>query len=374
MKRTLLTAAWLLIATISTFAQKYNIQGTWADGKGQTVYLSEKKESGRIMLDSTTVKSDGTFSFVGTLDEAKLCALTFDGHNENVFIADQPAIKATIGIQKYTTRKGEEKETLGCTVEGGEEQIAYTDLLNLYTTKMISKLGMMLALSKNKGNAAALDSLNIIYTAMSEKMEQHIKNKLDSCTNTIALPYFVTANLLSELDINALRNLYEKLTPRVKASAPAKNMLAAIERLSQVNIGGTAPDFTLQSPTGENVSLSALRGKVVLLDFWATWCGPCLRELPNVKALYEKYHSKGLEIMGVSLDDAKTAENWKKMVVAREMTWVHGSSLQGWECPVARLYNVTAIPRMYIIDREGKIIAQDLRGEELQAKMAEIFK
>ena len=108
-----------------------------------------------------------------------------------------------------------------------------------------------------------------------------------------------------------------------------------------------------------------------MLDFWASWCGPCLREVPNVKAIYEKYHDKGFEIFGVSLDE--TAGPWKAAIKKNDMNWHHVSSLKGWECPVAKQYNVTGIPRMYIIDPEGKIIAQDLRGEELANFVAGLY-
>lgn len=119
------------------------------------------------------------------------------------------------------------------------------------------------------------------------------------------------------------------------------------------------------------LKLSSLRGKYVLLDFWASWCGPCLGEMPNVKHLYAKYHKKGLEIYGVSLDDK--ADKWKAAIAKHELKWNHVSSLKGWNCPVAKEYNVTGIPRMYIIDPSGRIIAQDLRGEDLANKMAELF-
>ena len=120
------------------------------------------------------------------------------------------------------------------------------------------------------------------------------------------------------------------------------------------------------------LSLYSLRGHIVLLDFWASWCGPCLREVPNVKKIYDKYHSKGLEILGVSLDDKQKA--WVNAIQNKELNWKHVSSLKGWDCPVAKLYNVTGIPRMYIIDENGTIIAQDLRGEALTKKMDELFK
>ena len=109
----------------------------------------------------------------------------------------------------------------------------------------------------------------------------------------------------------------------------------------------------------------------MLLDFWASWCGPCMAEMPNVKEIYRKYHDKGLEILGVSLDSKK--EPWVNAIEKNELNWNHVSTLNKFDCPIAQRFRVTGIPRMYIIDKDGKIIAQDLRGEALSKKMDELF-
>ena len=110
----------------------------------------------------------------------------------------------------------------------------------------------------------------------------------------------------------------------------------------------------------------------MLIDFWASWCGPCMDEMPNVKAIYEKYHDRGLEIVGVSMDNNKA--NWERAIERAALVWHHVSSLKGMNrCSVAKLYQVVAIPKLYIIGKDGKIIAKDLRGEELREKIDELF-
>ncbi len=135
--------------------------------------------------------------------------------------------------------------------------------------------------------------------------------------------------------------------------------------------GAIAPDFTLKTPTGEDLSLSSLRGKVVLIDFWASWCGPCRRENPNVRKLYRRFHYKGFEILGVSLDN--DGNRWKGAIQADSLTWPHVSDLRGWQSSAAQLYQVSSIPQTYLIDKDGRIMAKGLRGPELEMVLAKIF-
>lgn len=139
----------------------------------------------------------------------------------------------------------------------------------------------------------------------------------------------------------------------------------------KLGIGAVAPDFEEKTPEGKLKKLSDLRGKVVLLDFWASWCKPCRRENPNVVALYKKYQSKGFDVFGVSLDKQDT--RWKKAIEADELTWHHVSDLKGWSSKPAQLYGVTGIPQTFLLDKDGKIIAKNLRGEQLVKKLGELL-
>lgn len=151
------------------------------------------------------------------------------------------------------------------------------------------------------------------------------------------------------------------------------NMMSSrLESIKRMMIGVPAPDFTLQTPDGKEVSLSSYKGKYVLVDFWASWCRPCRMENPNVVAMYNRYKDKGFEVFGVSLDQNKDA--WKKAIEDDKLTWQHGSDLKGWQSAPAALYGITSIPHSILIDKTGKIIARQLRGEQLGAKLEEIFK
>ncbi|PHL00551.1 hypothetical protein CGL56_04500 [Neolewinella marina] len=136
-------------------------------------------------------------------------------------------------------------------------------------------------------------------------------------------------------------------------------------------VGATAPDFTGLTPDGDSLRLASLRGQYVLLDFWASWCGPCRRENPNVVRMYKKYKAQGFEILGVSLDDRR--ERWLQAIEADELGWLHVSDLKGWRSDFAQLYGVTSIPQTVLLNPDGKIVARNLRGAELERKLQEIL-
>jgi peroxiredoxin len=160
--------------------------------------------------------------------------------------------------------------------------------------------------------------------------------------------------------------IYEEKDPAAVAS-----MKEELEKSRSFMVGGQAPDFTQQTPEGEAMSLSDLRGKVVLVDFWASWCGPCRRENPNVVKAYEKYKSQGFDVIGVSLDKSK--DKWLGAIEKDGLKWHHVSDLKGWQNEVAGMYGVRSIPHTLLLDREGKILARNLRGPALENKLKELF-
>jgi peroxiredoxin len=165
----------------------------------------------------------------------------------------------------------------------------------------------------------------------------------------------------------------EKFIQAFGKTAPSavKVLQEELDKAKRLLPGAEAPDFAQNTTDDKSLKLSDLRGKYVLIDFWASWCGPCRRENPNVVRMYQEYKDKGFEILGVSLDQAKP--NWLQAIQEDQLTWKHVSDLKGWKNEVAALYEVTGIPKTFLIDPQGKIIASDLRGPTLEAKLKEIF-
>jgi len=183
------------------------------------------------------------------------------------------------------------------------------------------------------------------------------------------IPYFMVA-------FGALESpgyeLFKHAVSCAKAADPMSKYTQDIEgkfvNEATTMIGGVAPEIKLNGPDGKPVSLHSLRGKVVLIDFWASWCGPCRRENPNVVKMYQKYKDQGFEIFGVSLDN--DVNRWKAAIQSDGLSWYHGSDLMGWKSKPAQIYQVHSIPATFLLDKEGKIIAKGLRGPELEAAVA----
>ncbi|MBE0641471.1 MAG: TlpA family protein disulfide reductase [Bacteroidales bacterium] len=164
----------------------------------------------------------------------------------------------------------------------------------------------------------------------------------------------------------------DALNARFPDNFYVKNLVRKMEAERKLGIGSIAPEISLPDPEGDTVSLSSLRGKVVLIDFWAAWCSPCRKENPNLRRIYRKFNSMGFEIFGVSLDKAR--ENWLGAIASDSLSWPQVSDLNYWQSEAAATYQVTSIPHTVLIDREGRIIARKLRGEALEQKLEELFR
>ena len=206
------------------------------------------------------------------------------------------------------------------------------------------------------------------------------KEKLASLTNeflksndNIILSYTMLSNIeMRDMGFSETKDIYASMGESAKNTHCGKIIKERIDRMEKTVGGAVAPDFTLPDLNGNPVTMSSVKAKIKIIDFWASWCGPCRLNNPALKKIYDEFHSKGLEIIGVSLDNRKIG--WEKAIEKDGLNWINVSSLKGWDCEVVRLYNVSGVPSLFILNENNRIIATGLRDEELRAFLEERLK
>ncbi|MBQ8337065.1 MAG: AhpC/TSA family protein [Bacteroidaceae bacterium] len=205
-----------------------------------------------------------------------------------------------------------------------------------------------------------------------KKLQDFTGNFLKENDNLIAA-YTILSNIeMRDAGLRESKEMYRTLGEGAKATHCGRIIEERIDRMEKTAGGAVAPDFTLPDLNGNPVTMSSVKGKIKIIDFWASWCGPCRLNNPALKKLYDEFHSKGLEIIGISLDHSKAG--WQKAIEKDGLSWINVSSLKGWDCEVAHQYNVSGVPALFILDENNHIIANGLRGEQLKAFLQERLK
>ena len=310
----------------------------------------------------TLAKADvknGSFEFTGNVSEPTGAYI--------MVIGQRGAIPFMLENANITISAGQ----AGLTVTGSEGQKIYDQFMAINATAQQEAMKLQQEYQAANGDQAKMQAVQEAYaklmTDAQAKETELIKANPDSYVST-----FVIVSGMGQMEYEQLKERYNLLGEKAKAGAQGKAIAAQIAKLESTAIGQIAPNFTITTPEGESISLYDIKGKVKLIDFWASWCGPCRGENPHVVEIYKEYHPKGLEIFGVSLDNNKEA--WVKAIADDGLVWKHGSDLKGWQSAPAQLYSVTGIPHTVLLDENNKIIAKNLRGDELKQKIAELLK
>lgn len=348
----------------------FKLTGTLTDTKGETIYLEKLTNPQPVLIDSAVIDDKGNFTFTNYTPKIGFYRLKANQQNFAMLVLDSTDKVNVTGSFK----------DLGNTykVTGSPETILFLEYNNIA-----------------KKNKIQLDSLNQVFQNIVEE-KKLTKSQIDSLSNTFQTPYesivnpqndmlskkiIQNANMYSSLmaiqgmDPLKYADVYKTLdiglTKKYSRDANVAMFHDVVLKMLATTEGQVAPEINLPSPDGNNIALSSLKGKVVLVDFWASWCGPCRKEMPNVVKAYAKFKNKGFEIYGVSLDQEK--ERWVEAIKKDGITWPQVSDLKQWDCEPAKQYGVTGIPYTVLLDKEGKIIAKNLRGDELEKKLEEIL-
>jgi len=363
--RNVLTILVFVLTVLSCQSAKdeYSIKGTIAGVETGKVYLLKLVGEQPQSIDTADVVG-GKFTFKGKMVTPDIRMLRL---NDQDYFAQFFLDNANITV---TAKKDSLRSTK---ITGSPTQ----DIFKTYIAEMEKLNKEVLALqgkyqnAMSTGNTSEADKAKIDYQAIIDNNKVYTKNFVKEHSNSVVSAYITLFQLADQIDVAELDSLASKFAPELSKSEYVVKINERIQEQKKTAIGIVAPDFTMNDPEGKPIQLSSLRGKIVLVDFWAAWCGPCRQENPNVVKLYQQYHDKGFEILGVSLD--KNKEDWLKAIKSDNLTWMHVSDLQYWQNAAARLYGVNAIPQSFLLDKDGKIIGKGLRGEQLANKLMELF-
>ncbi len=327
----------------------------------------------RIIEDSTTVK-EGKIIFTGNVDTPDTYFIVVNGVNGSLPIILE---NARIDITMYKDSLSRSLITGSKENEITKKYIKEAQFLSTANKELMARA----KIAQKGGDPEAMVTMRASYDSFIKVAtnfdKTFIKDHGDYTFSAITLER-LTRNQ-STTSAEEIETLYNALSENVKQSRAAKKVEEFVtknktkKKTVPASIGNIAPNFSGLTPEGKTLALSDIKAKVTVIDFWASWCKPCRVENPNVVKMYEKYHDKGLEIIGVSLDNNGQKARWVKAIEKDGLTWPQISNLKGWQEPVAVQYGVRSIPATFILDETGKIVATRLRGKALEAKVEELL-
>jgi len=357
----LIVLSFLLFAC--TTQNEFSFSGTISGDAEGLVYLMDREDGKWIAIDSSEIV-DGVFSFNGTVNAPVIYYLKTDAIGRNFFPVFMENSNMNCNIKL--------SPEVDYTIEGSSTHLEFdlvNDDLDVYKEEM-DAIYQQYRTASSAFDTIRLNELLEQYDAKDEEQNQFILAYANDNPESYVAPYMVARYSFSfdEMDLEPIVNNFDESIMDSKYAIQLKERLDLLKRVA---IGQAATDFEQELVDGQMLKLSSLYGTYLLVDFWASWCGPCRAENPNLVKNYRVFHKKGFDILGVSFDDNR--EKWLKAISDDELSWLQVSDLEGWGNAAGKLYGIRSIPSNILLDPDGVIIAKNIRGDDLNDKLQEIF-